>query len=134
MFGLSWAAQRGCWKLFHETPTVHPPADALWGALVAGATVAGATVAGATVAGALVTGDTLFMGACGRCDLPGGDAEQMFDSLAKLRALDPATMVYPGHDYGDTPTSTIAHEIRSNRFLRCATFEEFRALRERKRP
>ena len=58
--------------------------------------------------GALVTGDTLFMGACGRCDLPGGDPEQMFDSLSKLRALDPATVVYPGHDYGDTPTNTWA--------------------------
>src|SRR3954471_1355254 len=28
-FGSSWAAQRGCWKLFHETPTTQPPAAAL---------------------------------------------------------------------------------------------------------
>jgi glyoxylase-like metal-dependent hydrolase (beta-lactamase superfamily II) len=43
------------------------------------------------------------------------------------------TRVYPGHNYGETPTSTIGHEMRTNPYLRCATFEEFRALRERKR-
>jgi hypothetical protein len=54
MLGLSVAAQRGCWKLFHETPTVQPPA-----ATEAGATEAGATLAGATLAGAVVGVDPL---------------------------------------------------------------------------
>ncbi len=83
--------------------------------------------------GYVVTGDVLFVGGCGRTDFAGGDSAQMWNSLQRLARLPEQTRVYPGHDYGDTPTSTIAHEIRSNRFLRCATFEEFRALRERKR-
>ena len=57
----------------------------------------------------------------------------MWRSLQRLAALPEETRVYPGHNYGDTPTSTIGHETRSNRFLRCATFEDFRALRETKR-
>ncbi len=83
--------------------------------------------------GYVVTGDVLFVGGCGRTDFTGGDSAAMWKSLQRLTRLPEQTRVYPGHDYGDTPTSTIAHEMRSNRFLRCATFEEFRALRERKR-
>lgn len=83
--------------------------------------------------GYVVTGDVLFVGGCGRTDFPGGDTAQMWTSLQRLMRLPEETRVYPGHDYGDTPTSTIAHEIRTNRFLRCATFEDFRALREQKR-
>jgi len=49
---------------------------------------------------ALVSGDTLFLQGCGRVDLPGGDAEQLFGSLAKLRALPGDVVLYPGHDYG----------------------------------
>ncbi len=83
--------------------------------------------------GYVVTGDVLFVGGCGRTDFTGGDSAAMWKSLQRLTRLPEQTRVYPGHDYGDTPTSTIAHELRTNRFLRCATFEEFRALRERKR-
>ena len=83
--------------------------------------------------GYVVTGDVMFVGGCGRTDFPGGDTAQMWSSLQRLAALPEETRVYPGHDYGETPTSTIAHEIRSNRFLRCATFEDFRAIREQKR-
>jgi glyoxylase-like metal-dependent hydrolase (beta-lactamase superfamily II) len=83
--------------------------------------------------GYVVTGDVLFVGGCGRTDFQGGDTAEMWKSLQRLMRLPEETRVYPGHDYGETPTSTIAHEIQSNRFMRCATFEEFRALRERKR-
>jgi hydroxyacylglutathione hydrolase len=83
--------------------------------------------------GYVVTGDVMFVGGCGRTDFQGGDTGEMWKSLQRLVRLPEETRVYPGHDYGETPTSTIAHEIRTNRFLRCATFEEFRALRERKR-
>ncbi len=83
--------------------------------------------------GYVVTGDVLFVGGCGRTDFQGGDTAEMWKSLQRLMRLPEQTRVYPGHDYGDTPTSSIAHEIRTNRFMRCATFEEFRALRERKR-
>jgi len=85
------------------------------------------------VQGALVTGDTLFMGACGRCDLPGGDPEQMFHSLARLRALDPATAIYPGHDYGNTKSNSLAAEVAVNPYLKLATQDAFRAYRMRPR-
>jgi hydroxyacylglutathione hydrolase len=83
--------------------------------------------------GYLVTGDLLFVGGCGRTDFAGGDTATMWRSLQRVSALPEETRVYPGHDYGTTPTSTIGHELRTNRFLLCKTFEEFRALRERKR-
>ena len=82
---------------------------------------------------ALYTGDTLFMGACGRCDLPGGDAEKMFESLARLRALDPATVVYPGHDYGTTPSNRLGDEARVNPYLKLAEKDAFLAYRTRPR-
>jgi glyoxylase-like metal-dependent hydrolase (beta-lactamase superfamily II) len=83
--------------------------------------------------GYVVTGDVLFVGGCGRTDFAGGDTAEMWQSLQRLMRLPEETRVYPGHNYGDTPTSTIGHETRNNPYLRCATFEEFRALRERKK-
>jgi hydroxyacylglutathione hydrolase len=83
--------------------------------------------------GFVVTGDVMFVGGCGRTDFQGGDTAEMWQSLQRLGRLPEETRVYPGHNYGDTVTSTIGHEMRSNPYLRCATFEEFRALRERKR-
>ena len=83
--------------------------------------------------GYVVTGDVLFVGGCGRTDFSGGDTGELWRSLQRLLRLPEETRVYPGHNYGETPTSTIGHEMRANPYLRCATFEEFRALRERKR-
>jgi hydroxyacylglutathione hydrolase len=83
--------------------------------------------------GYVVTGDVLFVGGCGRTDFAGGDTAQMWSSLQRLARLPEETRVYPGHNYGDTETSTIAHELRENRFLRCTSLDEFRVLRERKR-
>ncbi len=65
----------------------------------------------------LVSGDTLFCGACGRCDLPGGDENKMRQSLKRLAALDPVIEVYPGHAYGDADSSTIGNERRTNPFM-----------------
>ena len=83
--------------------------------------------------GYIVTGDLLFVGGCGRTDFRGGDTAEMWRSLQRLTQLPEETRVYPGHDYGQTATSTIGQEVRTNPFLRCATFEDFRALRERPR-
>jgi hydroxyacylglutathione hydrolase len=70
-------------------------------------------------AGYAFTGDTLFVEAVGRSDLPGGSGEVMFDSIQKrLCTLPDETAVLPGHNYGSTPTSTIGHEKRFNPFLR----------------
>ncbi|MCB9735929.1 MAG: MBL fold metallo-hydrolase [Deltaproteobacteria bacterium] len=52
------------------------------------------------LSGALVSGDTLFLQGCGRVDLPGGDSDELFRSLAKLRGLPGDTVLYPGHRYG----------------------------------
>ncbi len=76
--------------------------------------------------GKLITGDTLFVGNCGRTDLSGGSSKQMYESLhKKLKVLPDNTEVYPGHDYGSRPTSTIGEEKRSNPTLSANSFEEF---------
>jgi len=74
----------------------------------------------------LLTGDTLFVGECGRTDLSGGSAEDMYHSLFdKLMKLDDSIEVYPGHDYGSKPHSTIGAERRTNYTLEKRSLEEF---------
>ena len=69
--------------------------------------------------GHVFTGDTLFVEAVGRTDLPGGSTQQLLDSIRKkLYTLPEDTRVWPGHDYGPSPDSTIGHEIRENYFTR----------------
>ncbi len=77
------------------------------------------------VDGNLISGDTLFINACGRCDLPGGNAEEMYHSLKKLSELDEKTVLYPGHNYADDPTSTIADEKKNNPYLQTANLNAF---------
>jgi glyoxylase-like metal-dependent hydrolase (beta-lactamase superfamily II) len=63
------------------------------------------------------TGDTLFVGAVGRTDLPGGSVKQLLDSIRnKIYTLPGETIVWPGHDYGSHPFSTVAQEINTNPF------------------
>ena len=83
--------------------------------------------------GFVVTGDVLFVGGCGRTDFTGGDTASLWRSLQRLTALPEETRVFPGHNYGATATSSIAHELRTNPYLLCQTYEQFRALRERPR-
>jgi hydroxyacylglutathione hydrolase len=67
--------------------------------------------------GHLFTGDTLFVEAVGRTDLPGGSSRQLLRSIReKLYTLPGDTIVWPGHDYGPTPNSSIAHEQQNNLF------------------
>ena len=73
----------------------------------------------------LISGDTLFINACGRCDLPGGSAEEMYQSLRRLAELDEKTVLYPGHNYADEPTSTIANEKKYNPYLQSANLNDF---------
>jgi hydroxyacylglutathione hydrolase len=74
----------------------------------------------------LVSGDTLFIGACGRVDLPGSDPEQMYDSLTqKLMALPDETILFPGHNYSDHSTSTIGEEKQSNPYLQFHSLKHF---------
>lgn len=77
------------------------------------------------VDGKLLTGDTLFVGECGRTDMPGGSAEDMYHSLFKLAKLDDSIEVYSGHDYGSNPHSTIGKEKKTNYTLEKRTLKEF---------
>jgi hydroxyacylglutathione hydrolase len=74
----------------------------------------------------LLTGDTLFVGECGRTDMLGGSSRSMYDSLFnKLLRLNDDVAVYPGHDYGSKPSSTIGEEKRSNYTLQPRSLAEF---------
>lgn len=67
--------------------------------------------------GNLFTGDTLFVGAVGRTDFPGSSFDELIASLGKIIKLPPDTVIWPGHDYGDRPTSTVAREMRTNPYI-----------------
>lgn len=63
------------------------------------------------------TGDTLFVGAVGRSDFPGGSMRQMIDGIkSKLMTLPEDTIVWPGHGYGGLQ-STIGREAKTNPYL-----------------
>lgn len=66
----------------------------------------------------LFTGDTLFVGAVGRTDLPGGSMETLLRSIKdRILSLPDETIIWPGHDYGGSPTSTIALEKSNNPYI-----------------
>ena len=74
----------------------------------------------------LITGDTLFVGECGRTDMPGGNAKSMYDSLFnKILKFEDTVEVYPGHDYGALPNSTIGRERASNYTLQPRSLKDF---------
>jgi glyoxylase-like metal-dependent hydrolase (beta-lactamase superfamily II) len=75
----------------------------------------------------LISGDTLFIGSCGRTDLPGSDPSEMYYSLTqRLAALPDATVLLPGHNYGGAE-STIGNEKRRNPFMRFPSLADFLA-------
>jgi len=66
----------------------------------------------------LFSGDTLFVGAAGRTDLVGGSLDALIESIEKrLIVLPKQTIVWPGHDYGESPTSTIGREMEDNPYI-----------------
>ena len=74
----------------------------------------------------LLTGDTLFVGECGRTDLSGGNPRSMYDSLFnKLAKLNDNVEVYPGHNYGVKPFSSIGEEKKTNYTLQPRSVTEF---------
>jgi glyoxylase-like metal-dependent hydrolase (beta-lactamase superfamily II) len=77
----------------------------------------------------LVSGDTLFIGGCGRVDLPGGNPEQMYYSLTRVLAkLPEETVLYPGHNYAARPQSTIGEEKRQNYYLRIKSLDDWKMV------
>lgn len=76
--------------------------------------------------GKIISGDTLFVGNCGRVDLPGGSAKELYHSLTDIISkLDDNLILYPGHNYGNSPHSTIGKEKKTNFVLQPRTEEEF---------
>ena len=76
--------------------------------------------------GKIFSGDTLFVGNCGRIDLPGGSAKELYHSLFDvLYSLDENLTLYSGHNYGPSTTSTIGKEKTTNLVMQKRTEEEF---------
>jgi glyoxylase-like metal-dependent hydrolase (beta-lactamase superfamily II) len=74
----------------------------------------------------LVSGDTLFLGSCGRVDLPGADPEAMYRSLnVTLREMPDETLLFPGHLYASEPSSSMGEQKRTNPFLRVTSLDQF---------
>jgi hydroxyacylglutathione hydrolase len=75
---------------------------------------------------ALITGDTLFIDGCGRCDLPGGDAKEMYNTLYTIiMKLPDNTLLYTGHEYGPIPVATLGEQKKTNPYLCCRSLKEF---------
>ncbi len=76
--------------------------------------------------GKIFSGDALFVGNCGRTDLPGGSAKELYHSLFDIiYKLDGNLVLYPGHNYGNSPNSTIDKEKKTNFVLQPRTESEF---------
>ena len=76
--------------------------------------------------GKIFTGDTLFVGTCGRVDLPGGSARELYHSIFDtLSNLEDSLVMYPGHDYGAAPASTLGDQKQSNPVMRPVSEEQF---------
>jgi glyoxylase-like metal-dependent hydrolase (beta-lactamase superfamily II) len=70
------------------------------------------------VDGHLFTGDTLFVGAAGRTDLTGASLDTLIESIEKkILTLPKETVIWPGHDYGETPSSTLERERQENIYI-----------------
>ncbi len=76
----------------------------------------------------IFTGDTLFVRECGRTDLPTGDNAEMFRSLRRIAALEPATVILPGHQYAREAASNLSRELVESPPLLCQTEAELAAL------
>ncbi len=76
--------------------------------------------------GKIFSGDTLFVGNCGRVDLPGGSAKELFHSLFDtLYNLNDELVLYSGHNYGSMPTSTLGQEKKMNFVMQKCSEQEF---------
>ncbi|MDE3087231.1 MAG: MBL fold metallo-hydrolase [Acidobacteriota bacterium] len=81
------------------------------------------------VAGRLVSGDTLFLDGCGRTDLPGGDPEQMYESLTtRLARFGDDVVLYPGHLYSPEPSATLGETRLRNYVFRPQSVQQWLAM------
>ena len=85
--------------------------------------------------GMIFTADVLLIGSVGRTDFQNGSPESMFDTLQKLKTLPDQTIVFPGHDYNQKRSSTVAKEKETNPFLKETNKENFvRTMRSKQLP
>lgn len=76
--------------------------------------------------GKIFSGDTLFVGNCGRIDLPGGSAKDLYHSLFDvLYNLDENLVMYSGHNYGGSETTTLGQEKTTNHVMQKRTEQQF---------
>jgi len=81
----------------------------------------------------IFTGDTIFTEGCGICNTDGGSAEQMFESIQRVKSIvTPDFLVYPGHSYGKAPGKTIDYLMEWNIYFQFETIEYFVDFRMRK--
>jgi glyoxylase-like metal-dependent hydrolase (beta-lactamase superfamily II) len=81
----------------------------------------------------LFTGDTLFAEGCGSCLYPGGSAEDMFNSVQKIKGIaNGNTCIYPGHSFGATPGLTFGELLQMNIYLQLNDKESFISFSTRK--
>ena len=81
------------------------------------------------VRGCLVAGDTLFLDGCGRTDLPGGDAEQLYYSLTdRLAKVPDDTILYPGHQYSPEASKPMGETRASNIVYKPSSVEQWMAM------
>lgn len=118
------------WGRFVESPAIHHGGDiiTLGNTKIEVLHTPGHTPGSACyhVGNDLIAGDTLFVFGCGRCDLAGGDPNQMFDTLTRIKSELPLhTVLHPGHNYSVQGTSTLAQEVAGNPFLHFHDADEF---------
>ena len=78
----------------------------------------------------LISGDTLFIGACGRTDLPGGNPKELYYSLTQtLMKMPDSTVLCPGHNYSEKPTASMGDQKKHNPYLMCDSLENFLKFR-----
>ena len=78
------------------------------------------------VDGRLIAGDTLFLEGCGRTDLPGGDPEQMYETLTqRLATIPDDTVLYPGHLYSPEPSASMGETRARNYVFRLRTRDQW---------
>jgi len=83
---------------------------------------------------ALVSGDTVFINGCGRCDMRGGNPEEMYRSLSQVLLKVPDTAkLWPGHDYADVPVTSMEEVRKKNPYFAFDDVASFVAFRMRPR-
>ncbi|MBN20668.1 MAG: hypothetical protein CL678_05205 [Bdellovibrionaceae bacterium] len=77
----------------------------------------------------LLSGDTLFLGNCGRTDLPTGNVGELFNSLSRIKTWNPNLIVLCGHHYSNKVAEFLGNEIQTNPALLCKNVEELTLYR-----